>query len=501
MKGKRLGKTLLTTLLVLVLVLSGGTTAFAAPPASSDIQVQFNGKNILFTDAVPKIIGGRTMVPFRQILETMGAEVTFDQATGTVRAKTDQLQFSFPVNGTKITIIQNGSATTKQMDVAPYLDPRTNRTYVPARFMAESLGYAVGWDQAQRTAVILDTSTLFATADTDFSILASMLSTDLDRTKAYETTGTFDSKISVASQGSPSSPAAGPENMAFTMKGEMAGVQQNSNADMTMKMNFAFDTAGLTAEEAAEMKAILDQLKDITMSVRMNGDTGVTYMNSPLFQTVDPSYGADTWFRMDVFQMYDDLGFDIRPLLDTSKNKIELSKLLGTLFSSSNAMTVDTYRDAQTAYVFLKYLVGDAAFQKQESGDLTTYTLDLNQAAVVSAMAKTALVQGLPTDDLDLAALTDLLSGSGFKTKILIQQKAGKLHRYEISGFAATEEMAVAMDLSGDTLAAKGTFSVEVPQMMKMEMTVDSKVAETGKMPVLTPPAGANIVNYSDLMK
>ena len=62
---------LLIATLVLSLVFSGTATSFAAAttPAAAAIRVIYDGNYISFKDAVPKIINGRTMVPFRQILE------------------------------------------------------------------------------------------------------------------------------------------------------------------------------------------------------------------------------------------------------------------------------------------------------------------------------------------------------------------------------------------------------------------------------------------------
>jgi hypothetical protein len=64
--------------LVIILVLSSVVVCFGADP--DGITVQYNGENVVFEDAKPKIIDNRTMVPFRQILETMGAEVSYDQS-------------------------------------------------------------------------------------------------------------------------------------------------------------------------------------------------------------------------------------------------------------------------------------------------------------------------------------------------------------------------------------------------------------------------------------
>lgn len=58
------------------------------------------------------------------------------------------------VNSTTATI--NGISTT--LDVAPYVDPSSNRTLVPIRFISESLGYIVLWNGTDRTVQILDKS-------------------------------------------------------------------------------------------------------------------------------------------------------------------------------------------------------------------------------------------------------------------------------------------------------------------------------------------------------
>jgi len=67
---KKTMKKLFTAVLVVTLILSGTLTAFGAD--TNGIQVQYNGNDIALKDAA-KIVDGRVMVPFRQLLESMGA--------------------------------------------------------------------------------------------------------------------------------------------------------------------------------------------------------------------------------------------------------------------------------------------------------------------------------------------------------------------------------------------------------------------------------------------
>ena len=141
---------------VLIITIMLGGSFSAAGAESSAIKVQFNGGYITFTDAAPKMISNRTMVPFRQIFEAMGASVSYDASTKTILAKTDTKELSFTVDGSDLTTTENGVKTTEKMDVIPYLDAKSGRIYVPVRFIAESLDSQVGWNASEKTVTIFN---------------------------------------------------------------------------------------------------------------------------------------------------------------------------------------------------------------------------------------------------------------------------------------------------------------------------------------------------------
>ncbi|ACI18144.1 anion ABC transporter anion-binding protein [Coprothermobacter proteolyticus DSM 5265] len=99
-------------------------------------------------DAPPYIKNGRTMVPIRAVTEPFGAKVDWDGATRTVI-------ISFQGHTVKMTIGSNvatvdGARVT--MDVAPEII--NSRTFVPARFVSESLGFTVRWNDKTKTVTI-----------------------------------------------------------------------------------------------------------------------------------------------------------------------------------------------------------------------------------------------------------------------------------------------------------------------------------------------------------
>ncbi|MGI5880045.1 MAG: stalk domain-containing protein [Syntrophomonadaceae bacterium] len=111
------------------------------------IQVKLNG-NYLESDVPPTVIEGRTLVPLRAIFEALDAQISWDDKTKKVTGQKGSTTVVLTIN--KKTAQVNGVNTI--LDVpATIVD---GRTMVPARFIAESLGQRVSWDEKLRTVVI-----------------------------------------------------------------------------------------------------------------------------------------------------------------------------------------------------------------------------------------------------------------------------------------------------------------------------------------------------------
>lgn len=474
------------------LTASPAVTATAVPPG---IKAQFNGQEIQFADAAPKIINGRTMVPFRQILETMGATVTYDPQTQTVTVVKPGIEFSFVIGKTDITVVQNGSSTIKKMDVAPFLDPKTNRTYVPARFMAESMGNSVFWDQEAQTAVIIDQNTIFADADKDFSIISKLLTMDMDLQKSYESTGTFQADIAVSEK------ATGSQALAFGMTGDFRGVAKQSSADMEMNMAFDADQlmAAMSAEEKAQLQPMLDMLQDIQMRIKMNGESGALYMNSNIFSLTDPSLGQNAWLKMNVFDTYDKMGIDIRPMMNYSGSRISFSELLKACVMSMNSGTVDSYQEMKLGYAFMKNLVGDQAFSTVASGSDSIYTLKLDKMDILAAMAEAAMNEGVQLDSAVMSEMNDAFRAMALNADITIKETNGKLASYEMKGTLSAEDIDCTFSQIGGPQSASLNMTMQQQDMMTITMSITSQYVETSKTPDMSLPAGAQILDYDSL--
>lgn len=88
---------------------------------------------------------GMYFIPFNYAFSS-GIAVSDKITPSTYKAK----EIKFSVNGVSTEYIVDGIK--KQFDVLPYI--KNNRTYVPVRFITESLGASVEWDQETKTVTI-----------------------------------------------------------------------------------------------------------------------------------------------------------------------------------------------------------------------------------------------------------------------------------------------------------------------------------------------------------
>ena len=129
------------TLLALALLTLGA-------PAAQEISVTVDGRPLGF-DQPPVMREGRILVPLRGIFEALGAEVEWDAAARTVRARSGESSVALPLGSRTATV--DGRPVTLDAPAATV----AGRTMVPLRFVAEALGAEVRWEGAARQVTIL----------------------------------------------------------------------------------------------------------------------------------------------------------------------------------------------------------------------------------------------------------------------------------------------------------------------------------------------------------
>lgn len=134
---------------------SGISQSVDAIEANHDaINIIYNGQLMTYTDATPENINDRVMLPFRAVLEGMGATVNYEDASRLVTASRGNITLTFTLEDDTIYINNNGVNSELKLDVPMII--KNDRTLVPIRFISNALGMQVGWEGDYNTVLIID---------------------------------------------------------------------------------------------------------------------------------------------------------------------------------------------------------------------------------------------------------------------------------------------------------------------------------------------------------
>lgn len=122
----------------------------------NQVNVKINGQD-LHTKFSAYSINGRTFVPIREITETLGASVKWDNKTKSATITNVNQVVKMKIDSDVIYV--NNSKSNISKDSVPkfalYTKPNIEtKTMVPLRFLSETFGYSVSWDQDSQTATV-----------------------------------------------------------------------------------------------------------------------------------------------------------------------------------------------------------------------------------------------------------------------------------------------------------------------------------------------------------
>jgi hypothetical protein len=113
------------------------------------LSVIVDGSHVHFEGMGPVQVEGHILVPVRGVLEKLGAEVAWMPESQTVVASTGKMEIVLHIRDTQAKV--NG----KMVELDTPAQVLSGHTMVPLRFLSESLGADVRWDDASRTVIIV----------------------------------------------------------------------------------------------------------------------------------------------------------------------------------------------------------------------------------------------------------------------------------------------------------------------------------------------------------
>lgn len=274
--------------------------------SDTQINILYNDSVIQYQDVKPVNTDGRVMIPFRVVLESMGATVEYDDSQRLVTAKKDDIEIKFTLMDDTIYVNKNGEESTVKMDTPMIIVE--DRTLVPIRFMSEALGMQVGWDGDTETVLVMDYDDYFEEFE---NVIPNLIKTaKLGQDTKYNS-----------------------ENMTFNVDFDTIGVSQPMSLDFGGELNGVYDDSVKSIDSSYDI-TYNDETMSFDMDLILNGTD--VYIKTDLIEkiaekTTDASIKAaallfegDTWYKIDVKKVMDSL-----PISESDKKIIEAAMLSG----------------------------------------------------------------------------------------------------------------------------------------------------------------------------
>lgn len=450
------------------------------------IGVMVNGTYVQFPDAIPEVTGGRTMVPVRALVETLGGEV--DYQDDVVTFTMDGYAYEFAIGSTTVKVsvtADNDKDTPKpediEMDCAPYL--KDGRTYVPVRFISEALGYEVGWDSAYQTAVLLNRDTLANQIDKDFTILNKVQANKgvyMEEGKNYR--------------------ADAKGNISLTLFDTLNG-NKTYKADLTAKQLFNTDAASANlslklsdnvmdelikylissnspeediAAVREQMEKVLDTLEDVEIILTREGSA---WFRTPL---LDELAGEDNvWLDADLGAEWGELAF-------TQAGDTTIGTVLAYMADKDSA---PYYQSVLGMAEMLADIYGDDKFTT--SGGTSTLTIDLD-----------SLMELYEDMGIDMGEAVEEVKAAFKEYKIVmkVDSKGGAVMTcaMETNPQSGVPGMKITMDVTQSGGNVSMTMSYHIANMGEMKLTLTQTQKATSDKPMTQPPEGATVVDSGD---
>lgn len=458
----------------------------------SGLAVMLNDKYVSFTDAQPEISDGRTMIPIRALMETMGAEVSYDSDDkgSLVTVLIDGTQFKFNIGSSTLYVTRDGVSKTLEMDCSTYI--KSDRTYVPIRFFSEALGYDVMWDDNFETAVILDKSSIITQLNMDFTLFNRLLAavsgdkgsgdgmrkTVADFTAAITQFSTLDGDTQTQ------------------ISGNVTVISDGLTQQISMKLDFSriieLFLAQFDQSMPPELMEKLSGLNHISADLILNLDEGVMYLHYPELMKLMGVEPADAWIMAEISpDNLPELPFETPELLTSFGDAASMGEYIYfSMTGSTGDFSVPCYfpallyNDIVSAGAKLKRVCGDSTFSTL--GGTANWQMDRDTYEMLN-------YGELPASELDydykeLNISISISDFSGIECKFALRPNTSYSADYRISG---------SLSMLGQH--AQINLELHTNNVMKLNLSISANTSESSQPPATKPPEGSTVLTPDQL--
>ena len=333
--------------------------------SADGVDVMVNGQCIPFPDARPEVRDGRTMVPLATAMEYLGAQVSYDQASRTVRVSLGELSLTHVIGAEVLTLDGGGQLT---MDVPSYV--KDGRTMVPVAFFAQALGYEVYWDAGYQTAVLLDRQGLAEEIDVQFTLVNRLLYTlsggDLRR-EGQSLKSDLDLELVVTMLDSLNG------DKSYTARLDGSGLDNGTvsstklNASLGQLVDLLIDNIPswvLDGESRQELERCRDMLSKVSVELIMDTQHQRLYLRCPLLARLGLMESPEAWAALPLDGLY----------TACAEGGLTVGELLVSASFDAGWSPFHAWGNAAHALESIAAVIGDGCFTKSGSSYTLGYT-------------------------------------------------------------------------------------------------------------------------------
>lgn len=442
---------------------------------AGQVNVLLGDRCIAFTDAVPEVKNGRTMVPLRAALEAMGARIEFDQATKTAIVTGEKASFTHVVGSDVIT---RADGSTVKMDVHSYVTP-SNRTMVPVRFFSQVLGYDVFWDNGYRMAFLLDEETFAEKVDSRLIILNDYLAGNakrFDASRNYKEDVTLSGTVKVIDsiKGDRSYPYSGKASV--LMGGE--GMSMSVSADLG-DLAELLEGLGGKLPEAYRALTVKPELEAIF--------SDKLYFRSPLLDAAmakanAPQAVSGAWYATDAVMSFPDL---YRSMYGGNEDYTVGKVLYAAMKQGDANRFYEGWSGTEQLAAAAVEMFGDETFTKSGSGYKWHFGKEELAKLLTEAIPGFIADSGVEELSIDLTLRSDGVVELKYTAAMNAKEEAAFRIDYTLTG-------------NSSRMTVKG--AVQVRNVCDVTFDAAVSVRTTSEKPLTAPPAGATIITLPPVM-
>lgn len=385
-------------------------------------------------------------------------------ADGATYVKAENIKSLFGVECS----VKDGKATLTVDGKQVALDSAVvDENLISIRTVADTLDLMLGWDDAEKTAIVIDVNNVAKENDVTFDLLKKYMDYSKSMGDTFKTTGEFKGSVEVADETAPLTIAYdGTVDSLASKKGEEATMKLNMDLS---KVKTMLQSEEMDESEKAVMDTIFKAIESSETKYIYDMEKGIFYMNSSMFSAfgVDPA----AWISLDLNAFMNMSGagsFDMNAILDLAETG-DIEGYILEVLKSIPVDSVNSYKEIDESYKAVAAMLGDKAFK--QDGDKYTSTYALNE------------------DGTELTYVTTLGSEGDKVNSISIVMK--------MSADGVKMDMTVSTDKDFNSSMS---FTMDIADFMKLYMEFKSTYEASAKEPALTLPEGAVVISLNDMM-